>query len=116
MILRQERVRVKSVWPGHTAAWGAADAEIKDYLPWWEPSLSRLSEPVADNVKKKIVLWPVVGQNIALHAVPAYKASIGFRSSQFCLPGGSFNFIFSTFLPTSTVDRMSIQWMRLTSQ
>ena len=44
---------------------------------------------------------PVVGQNIALHAVPAYGASIYIPS--FCLPG-LFNFIFSKCLECSTVE------------
>ena len=42
---------------------------------------------------------PVVGQNIALHAAPAYRTS---TLPGFCLPG-SFNFIFSTFLQSSTM-------------
>ena len=43
---------------------------------------------------------PVVGQNIALHAVPAYRTST-YLVSAFL---GSFNFISSKFIRSSTVE------------
>ena len=64
--------------------WGTANAEIKPPPlppPGGSPGLS--SVPLSK---------PVVGQNIAFHAVPAYRQ--GFCLLSFCLPG-LLNFISS---------------------
>ena len=45
---------------------------------------------------------PAVGQNIALHAVPAYKTSRRAYLPSFGLPG-SLNFIFPKYLQSSTI-------------
>ena len=51
--------------------------KLKIALARWEPrAIKGLSKPVAENKISRSGLWPrVVGQKIALHAVPAYKAS-----------------------------------------
>ena len=71
--------------------WGTADAEIKPPPP--TPSLVG-----AQGYQRFPLSESVMGQNIALDAVPAYGAFLYLPS--FCFPG-SFNFIFSNF---STVE------------
>ena len=66
----------------HPRRWGTEDAEIKCPCQ---------SFPVSK---------PVIGWNIALHAVPAYRAS---TYLVYCLPS-SVNFIYSQFLQSSTVE------------
>ena len=71
-VLRQAGIRVNSVTPRPGVL---RMQKLKNALARWEPmAIKGLSKPVAENVKKNRVLWPVVGQKIALHAVPAYKA------------------------------------------
>ena len=68
--------------------WGIADAEIKG-SPWWEPRAI---------IASLFLSLYLVRVYIALRAVSAYLPN-------FCLPvPDSFNFIFSKFLQSSTVE------------